>query len=162
MADIDIILHIGLLCLSIPIGGNSLKRSVLCLMLCVSLLCGILGGCSQTQQPAEPAQPVQPPKSVEEIVPLPEAEPISAELGDYGLAAAVLYDSHLNSQNWQDIYDLLSGQDVGVIRFFLVVVDDRPYCRGKLGKVCRVHVPAVLFSEINIICASLGTVKVNP
>ena len=84
-----------------------MKRSVLCLMLCVSLLCGILGGCSQTQQPADPAQPVQPPKSVEEIVPLPEAEPISAELGDYGLAAVVLYDSRLNSQNWQDIYDLL-------------------------------------------------------
>lgn len=84
-----------------------MKRALLCLMLCISLLCGILGGCSQTQQPAEPAQPVRPPKPVEEIVPLPEAEPLSAELGDYGLAAAVLYDSRQNSPYWQDIYDLL-------------------------------------------------------
>ena len=80
-----------------------MKRSLFCLILCISLLCTLLCGCGQ--QPAE--TPVQQPAPVVKNEPLPQVEPVSEETGDYGLSAAVLYDSRLNSPYWQDIYDLL-------------------------------------------------------
>ena len=84
-----------------------MKRSLFCLVLCISLLCACLTGCGH-QQPVEvTAAQSQQPAPVVKSEPLPQAEPVSEETGDYGLTAAVLYDSRQSSPYWQDIYDLL-------------------------------------------------------
>ena len=84
-----------------------MKRSLFCLVLCISLLCVCLTGCGHQQSVEVPAAQSQPPAPVVKSEPLPQAEPVSEETGDYGLTAAVLYDSRQSSPYWQDIYDLL-------------------------------------------------------
>lgn len=69
-----------------------MKRTILCLVLCISVLLGILTGCAvpETENPA-PQQPQS-------------AEPVLLSAGgDYGLSAAVLYDSQSDSLYWQDL-----------------------------------------------------------
>jgi len=83
-----------------------LKRRVLCLILCISFICALLTGCRPQSLEEPAAQPVQTvPVQVSQS--LPEAEPVSEETGDYGLSAAVLYDSRQDSPCWQDTFDLL-------------------------------------------------------
>lgn len=105
-ADIAIIY---IVCRGMPFGGKLLKRMLCCLVLCASLLCSLMA-CG--------VQPLQ-----EEAAPLREELPQS---GDYGLAAAVLYDGEENSAGWQDICDLLE-QSV-VIGLTVEAVDVTAFC----------------------------------
>lgn len=83
-----------------------MKRSLICVLLCLSLLCGCLVGCSWQEPASAPAaeQPVQAPVQPE---PLPQVEPVSQVTGDYGLTAAVVYDSRQDSWFLQDTMALL-------------------------------------------------------
>ncbi len=80
-----------------------MKRTILSLVLCISLFCSLFAGCAQ-----EPTGPTQPePAAPVESQPLPDVQPLSEEKGDYGLTAAVLYDGQSDSVAWQDLCDLL-------------------------------------------------------
>ncbi len=80
---------------------------LLCLMLCISILLGILTGCSQTPAAPEADPPAPFPADVADPVLLsePEPAPVLEKTGDYGLSAAVLYDSGMDSNHWLDICD---------------------------------------------------------
>ncbi len=69
-----------------------MKRTMICLMLCISVLLGIFTCCAVPE--AENPAPQQ----------LQTAEPVLlSATGDYSLSAAVLYDSNTDSTGWQDL-----------------------------------------------------------
>lgn len=92
-AEIGIILHIGLLCLSMPFGGTDLKQRSFWLVVVISLFIGLFAGCGQ---------PV-----VEEMQSVSGA-PLPGDTGVYEISAAVLCDGESESIRWQDTMDYLN------------------------------------------------------
>ena len=89
-----------------------MKRTILCMMLCVSMLLGIFTGCARTPSApsVEPPAPV-PADRAEPVLlaaPAEETETAPEKTEDYHLSAAVLYDGSMNSTGWQDLLGWLS------------------------------------------------------